>query len=166
MRQFYRRYPEWSKVPVPEHTYSNAWYYAMQQRGDDEARPAVDAYHATLARRSEWVDRMSVLFPPALLQRAFSAVARTDVDSHLAYLTSVAEYHERLKQFFYPPIFKESTVAEVRWTDVPQHYFRDDRPVGPLGGQPGLTLATVALLLLGIGAVTMWYAWRWEQWPD
>jgi hypothetical protein len=71
---------------VPTDRYSNAWYYAMQQRGDDAAAPAAAAYVATLHVRHAWVGRWLWLFPPAALQRALDRMARTDLPSHLAYL--------------------------------------------------------------------------------
>ncbi len=37
MAAFVERYPEWKNAAVPRDRYSNAWYYAMQQRGDDAA---------------------------------------------------------------------------------------------------------------------------------
>jgi len=164
MNGFYERYPEWRDVPVPGDRYSNAWYYAMQQRGDDEARPIVESYHATLEQRSRWVQAALSLSPPALLHAALTGVARTDLDSHLAYLASVADYHESLKRFFFPPIFAEAPIQDVQWGHAPRHWFRDDRPVGLLGGRPGLTFAGVAVVLAGAGAVAMWIVRRRERW--
>jgi Domain of unknown function (DUF3526)/Succinylglutamate desuccinylase / Aspartoacylase family len=100
----------------------------MQQRGDDEARPAVEGYYDTLARRSQWVRQALVLVPPALLQSALNQLARTDLDSHLAYLASVADYHEALKRIFFPAIFDDTTIQDVEWQHVPRHQFRDGRP--------------------------------------
>jgi ABC-2 type transport system permease protein len=53
------------------------------------------------------------------------AVARTDLAAHLAYLDSVAAYHERLKRHFFPAVFAEATVGEVAWDAVPRHAHRD-----------------------------------------
>ena len=125
MERFYQRYPEWRTVAIPTNTYSNGWYYAMQQRGDELARPAADSYRRTLQERERWVASMSVVFPPAVLQRALTGVARTDLDAYLAYLDSVAAHHERVKQHFLPVIFSDATVAEVDWTAAPRHRHRD-----------------------------------------
>jgi hypothetical protein len=83
MARFFERYPEWRGAPVPNDTYSNAWYYAMQQRGDDAAARAVAAYFHALERRRAFASRASFLFPPAVFRRALDEVARTDLDSHL-----------------------------------------------------------------------------------
>jgi ABC-2 type transport system permease protein len=125
MTAFYERYPEWRGTPVPVDRYSNAWYYAMNQRGDDAARQAAAQYRQGLIAREQWVGRASWLCPPALFQRALTRVARTDLDAHLAYLDSVAEYHEALKRFFFPAIFGEATVSDVDWASAPRHRYAD-----------------------------------------
>lgn len=125
MDAFYQRYPEWRSAAVPTDRYSNAWYYAMQQRGDDMAAGAAARYRAGLEAREAWVSRAMLLFPPAVFHRTLSRVARTDLRAHLAYLDSVAAYHERLKRHFLPVIFGNHTVGAVRWDAVPTHRHRD-----------------------------------------
>jgi ABC-2 type transport system permease protein len=154
MESFYRRYPEWRGAPVPEDRYSNAWYYAMQQRGDDEAEPLATAYVDTLERKSRWTARALVLSPPATFQLALNAIARTDLDSHLAYLASVAEYHERLKRHFFPIVFNTISVRSVRWADAPRHWFRDERPTTVPITQ-AVVLAVAALLFVSAGCLLL-----------
>jgi len=125
MTAFYQRYPEWQKVTLPADRYSNGWYYAMQQQGDEQARPAAERYRRSLHERDQWVARASWLLPPAMLQRTLAGVARTDLDAYLAYLDSVAVYHEQLKQHFFPVIFTDATVAEVDWSTARRHRHRD-----------------------------------------
>lgn len=125
MAAFYARYPEWRTAPVPTDRYSNAWYYAMQQRGDDAARAAAERYRQGLEDRDRWVARASWLFPPAAFQRLLARTARTDLQSYLAYQDSVAAYHETLKRHFFPAIFAGTTVGEVNWDAVPRHTHRD-----------------------------------------
>jgi ABC-2 type transport system permease protein len=154
MLGFYARYPEWAGVAVADDKFSNAWYYAMQQQGDDAAAPAAERYRATLDRRHRWTTRALLMFPPAAFQAALNAVARTDLDSHLAYLDSVAAYHERLKRHFFPMIFANSTVAEVDWSSAPVHRFRDQRPLTALTA-PAASLAAGAMLALGVGWISL-----------
>lgn len=125
MEAFYAHYPEWRSTPVPQDTYSNAWYYAMHQRGDDAALAAAERYRTGLQDRDRWIGRASWLFPPAAFQRLLTRIARTDQSSHLAYLDSVAAYHERLKRHFLPVIFSSATVREVDWASAPHHHHRD-----------------------------------------
>ncbi|NOT45594.1 MAG: DUF3526 domain-containing protein, partial [Acidobacteria bacterium] len=121
MDAFYRRYPEWRSYPVPRDRYSNAWYYAMQQRGDDAAEEAAGRYRRGLVAKDAWLARLSWLCPPAAFHRVLTRVARTDLPAYLAYLDSVAAYHERLKQHFLPVIFSDRSVGEVEWSEAPRH---------------------------------------------
>jgi ABC-2 type transport system permease protein len=125
MDAFYRRYPEWRSFSVPRDRYSNAWYYAMQQRGDDMAEQAARRYRQGLEAKDLWLARLSWLCPPAAFHRLLTRVARTDLAGHLAYVDSVAEYHEKLKQHFLPVIFSDQTVADVDWRAAPVHVHQD-----------------------------------------
>ena len=145
MAPFVARYPEWASVPVPTDRYSTAWYYAMQQRGDDQAAPAATAYRAALVARQEWVEGWLRLFPPASMQVALDRLARTDLPGHLAYLDSVASFHEALKRRFLPVMFREPTIAEVNWLDVPRHDYRDEGTARDLL-PAGFTVAIFAAL--------------------
>lgn len=153
MTRFYERYPEWAAVPIPEDTYSNGWYYAMQQRGDEEAAPAAAAYFATLEQRHAWIGRAAAFLPPAAFQAALNGIARTDLESHLEYLRSVAEYHEQLKRYFFPVIFHESTISDVDWDAAPVHTFLARQP-DSLWWFSGVTLAAAAILLI-IGTLSL-----------
>jgi ABC-2 type transport system permease protein len=159
MTRFYRRYPEWRDIPVPEHRYSNAWYYAMQQRGDDEAAPAAAEYRERHTRKLAWTGRALMLFPPALLQSVLNAIARTDLESHLAYLDSVGAYHEALKQYFFPTIFSDASIERVQWQSAPRHVFRDDTPA--IWTRPDTVALTIlAAIVTSLGAIGLWRAER------
>ncbi len=132
MAPFVARYPQWASAPVPTDRYSTAWYYAMQQRGDDEATPAAAAYRDALVARQAWVARWLRLFPPADVQRAIDRMARTDLPAHLAYLDSVASFHEGLTRHFLPVMFREPTIGEVDWRHLPRHDHVDEGVAGDL----------------------------------
>jgi ABC-2 type transport system permease protein len=125
MAAFYERYPEWRHASVPHDRYSNAWYYAMQQRGDEAARDAALRYRRRLEDKDAWVARMSWLSPPTALQRLLTRIAGTDLRAYLAYLDSVAAYHEAVKRHFLPVIFRDATVADVNFADAPKHHHQD-----------------------------------------
>jgi ABC-2 type transport system permease protein len=121
MDGFYARYPEWRGSTVPDHTYSNAWYYAMQQSGDSAAEPAFRAYMGAVAKRHALVRRLGAWLPAVALHNTLASAAETDVDAHLAYLRSVAQYHESLKGFFLPAIFDDRPISAMNWKDAPRH---------------------------------------------
>jgi ABC-2 type transport system permease protein len=153
MQRFYARYPAFARFPVPTDTYSHAWYYAMQHRGDAAAADAAAAYRDALAQRQAWTTRWGVLLPPVAFQRLLNAVAATDTDDRLEYLASVARYHEDLKQFFFPRIFAGATVSQMPWTAAPAHTYHSRSHV-PMG--TALTVVLQALIGLGVA----WWAIR------
>lgn len=150
MAQFYQRYPSYAAATVPTSTYSNAWYYAMQQAGDDAAAPAAARYFEALERRRAFSRRLALWIPPAALQLALTQVARTDLDSHIGYLQSVAAYHEQMKQQFLPAIFDGRPVAAVDWARLPRHQWSDPTP--PQTAAPLASLSVLAGLTLLLGA--------------
>ena len=150
MAGFYERYPEWADVPVPEGVYSNAWYYAMQQRGDDAAAPAAEAYFETLDARRRLASRAFAFIPPASLQLALNAVARTDLESHVAYLHSVAAYHEQLKRHFFPAVFHHTPLHDVDFSRAPRHEHRIDAPASSFRVQLA-ALGAQAMIFGGTG---------------
>jgi ABC-2 type transport system permease protein len=151
MANFYRRYPEYAGFSVPEDRYSDAWYYAMNQRGDDAAEESSTSYRETLGRRVHWSERVAALFPPVAAQAALDRIARTDLTAHLEYLDSVREYHGKLKSFFYPIVFREDPVRSVDWSAVPVHRFEPAAELRALFGSVA-RFAFLALVLFGIGS--------------
>jgi ABC-2 type transport system permease protein len=151
MEAFYARYPEWRGREVPRDRYSIAWYYAMQQRGDAAAEPAFRAYLDAVERRQALVRRLAAWVPPLALTDSLLLVARTDVDSHLAYLRSVADFHEQLKGFFLPAVFDDRPVSAMDWSAAPRHAFRDEAraSAATLVGPHLLHVVGAALVLLG-----------------
>jgi ABC-2 type transport system permease protein len=85
-----------------------------------------------------------VMFPPALFQSALNAIARTDLDAHLAYLDSVASFHEQLKRYFYPVAFHDMPADTVAWNGAPRHRFEEDPATPGRGGPHGVLLAAWA----------------------
>jgi ABC-2 type transport system permease protein len=132
MQRFLRRYPEWSSASVPGDRFSWGWYYAMNQIGDDDAEGAANRYWGTLREREERVHQIAALLPPLSAQLHFSRLAGTDLVSHLEYLQSVRRYHEELKRFFYPVIFREGMVSEVDWSRAPVHRFSEESAAAPV----------------------------------
>jgi ABC-2 type transport system permease protein len=149
MAGFYRRYPEYAAYAVPEDRYSDGWYYAMNHRGDVLAEEASRSYRATLERRALWAGRITVLFPPVAAQEALDRVAGTDLGSHLSYLDSVRRYHEELKAFFYPIVFREDPVRSVDWGAVPEHRYESAGEGTPGPGVLALPLFAALLFALG-----------------
>lgn len=135
MNRFYRKYPEFADVPIHEDKFSWGWYYAMQQMGDEDAAAASESYRAKLKRRSRFTARAAWFLPTVAAQMRFSEIAQTDLESHLRYLDSVRNFHERIRTHFYPHIFRDAKVADVDLRLAPQHEFDNKKTVTLLTSQ-------------------------------
>jgi len=110
----------------------------------------------TLERRRRWTARAATLLPPAALQLAFNDIARTDLESHVNYLQSVADYHERIKAFFFPIVFDDTkSIDAVAWRHAPAHRYRDVTSPAGLYGMHGSALGGAAFALLTIGMMRL-----------
>lgn len=149
MRAFYSRYPEYAHRRVPEDSFSWAWYYAMQQQGDEESAQAADRFREVQRHRETWSRRLAWLAPPALMESALTRLAGTGLDAHAAYLDSVRSYHERIRRHFYPMLFRDPPLPPVEWRAVPRHRFRDEeQPVALPSELLVLAAETAGLVLL------------------
>ncbi len=120
MEPFYEAYPQYRSYPIPEDTYSNGWYFAMQYIADKTAQKDAEALFEKLKRRQEVSAYLSYFVPSLLLQNKFNRIAETDLEDHLKYLESVKKYHKDISEFFYPYLFKGNSIDEKAWEDFPE----------------------------------------------
>lgn len=127
MTKFYEKYPEYKAFPVPEDKFSWGWYYAMQNAGDEESADATARYMEKLRTRDAWTKRAAIFLPTVNAQLNFNALAKTDLQSHLAYLDAVRKYHEKIRTSFYPAIFRNEKVNRETIQSIEIEEFKDDK---------------------------------------
>jgi ABC-2 type transport system permease protein len=159
MVRFYRSYPEWAAMPVPADRFSWPWYYAMQHMGDIDAGPPALEFRQKLNQRIEWSWRAALVFPPVYVHLLFQRLAQTDLRQHLRYLDSIRDFHERLKRFWYAHLFRDTPIAAVDWTAIPDHRLTAEPGLPGLGERlaPFAGLAALALL------AALWCVKRMEK---
>jgi ABC-2 type transport system permease protein len=150
MRRFFTVYPEYSGFEAPADRFSWGWYFAAQHIGDLEAAPAASALRQKLLLRQRWTERLGWLIPTINLQTSLNRLARTDLESHLGYLDSIRQYHERLRRHFYPLLMSQS-VGVADWPATPSHTYTEEhwRPA-PDDSLLALLVVTTALLLAAL----------------
>ncbi len=126
MQRFYTQYPQYRDVPIPEDKFSWGWYYAAQLMGDLEAASATQQYMEKLELRDKWTNWAAVVLPTINTQLALNRLSGNDLRHHLTYLESVREFHTKIREHFYPFIFRDAKVDEVDWSAVPKHSFNND----------------------------------------
>lgn len=126
MSRFYEIYPEYRSVPIPEDKFSWGWYYAMNLMGDLESANSTAQYTEKLRKRDQLTNRAALFLPTINTQLAFNRLTGNDLETHLEFLDSVRRFHKRIREYFYPYIFREAKVEDVDWQKVPAHAFDNE----------------------------------------
>lgn len=152
MEKFFRAHPEWKHTAPPPSGFHWKWYYAFQQLGDESVAPQVAAYREGLLARQRWTARLGWVLPGVGVQTALHRLADTDLQAQLAYQDLIADFHARLRAFYYPYLFNEVRF-EVR-DFAAQPHFSPPAPSTeiPAGQLLGLVLMGVVAWVLGAAA--------------
>ena len=147
MEKFYAIYPQYRDFPIPEDKFSWGWYYAAQLMGDLESRGETENYIKKLELRDYWTNKFALFLPTVNTQMAFNRLSQNDLQSHLDYLESVRKFHAKMREHFYPFIFRNAKVEEVDWKNLPQHEF-DNESRNVNFPAPILGIAALSFMLL------------------
>lgn len=126
MQKFYIKYPQYKEFPIPEDKFSWGWYYAAQLMGDIESANSTESYTEKLQKRDDWANKIALLLPTVNAQLSFNRLSQNDLQSHLDYLESVRDHHKRVREYFYPFIFRNAKTDEVDWQNLPKHRFSNE----------------------------------------
>lgn len=128
LNSFYQHYPQFKKYPFPqEQAFSWYWYFAMQQNGDDQAAPGAKAMNRKLQQRSRFTDMAALMMPGIQTQLALNGIAGSDLQQHLQFQQALRRYHEQLRLYFYPSIFREQPVESINWSQFKlKRYYGDN----------------------------------------
>ena len=152
MEKFFRTHPEWKHTaPLPS-GFHWKWYYAFQQLGDESVAPQVAAYGEGLLARQEWTARLGWLLPGVGVQAALHRQADTDLQAQLAYQDRIADFHARLRAYYYPYLFNEVRFGLRDFAAQPRFSPSDKSAETPAGQLLGLVLMAVLALVLGVAA--------------
>ncbi len=106
MTPFIERHPEWRDHADVKRPFEWKWYYAFQQVGDQSVEKMSQRYRSGRRRRDDLTGWLSVVSPPAWLERSLQTLAKTDVEATLGYEASVRAFHAELREFYYPRLFE------------------------------------------------------------
>lgn len=126
MDRFYKKYPQFKDIPIPEDKFTWGWYYAMQEMGDFESADATERYSQKLAQRKGFTEKVAWFLPTVNTQLQFNEIASTDLESHLEYLESVRQFHSNIRQTYYPHIFKDAKLSDIDLKKAPTHSFKNE----------------------------------------
>jgi ABC-2 type transport system permease protein len=143
MDRFFGSHPQWQgTAPLPS-GFHWKWYYAFQQLGDESVAAPVAAYRDSLRARQRWTVRVGWLLPGVGAQAALHRLAHTDLEAQLAYQDAIADFHGRLRAFYYPYLFNELSFGEADFAAQPRF-----EPAPQASAMPAAPLAGLALMAL------------------
>ena len=152
MEKFFRTHPEWRHTaPLPS-GFHWKWYYAFQQLGDQSVAPQVAAYREGLLARQRWTSRLGWLLPGVGVQAALHRQADTDLQAQLAYQDRIADFHARLRAYYYPYLFNDVRFGLRDFAAQPRFSPSARSAAAPAGQLLGLGLMAMAVLALGVAA--------------
>ena len=147
LKKFYDHYPQFEEFGYPTEGFNWTWYYAMQQMGDDYARDT-EAHRKKMTERETASKQLSAFLPNMHLQLAFNELAGTSLDEHLNFLDSTANFHEELRLFFYPKIFKGESGNSLDWKLFKAEFFKKHVNKHVLGLLTPLILTSILMVFL------------------
>ncbi|KIO78323.1 hypothetical protein TH53_04550 [Pedobacter lusitanus] len=126
MDKFYKHYPQFKQYAFPEElTFSWYWYYAMQQMGDDDAAFSATRITEKLNQRQHFTHMTTLLLPGIETQSGLNQLAGSDLQAHTGFLQKLKAYHEKVRLFFYPLIFKEAKAENINWKQFRIEHYTD-----------------------------------------
>jgi len=147
LQKFYNHYPQFQEFGYPTEGFNWTWYYAMQQMGDDDSAKDTEALWQKMAERETASKQLSAFLPNMHLQLAFNELAGTSLDQHLNFLDATGNFHEELRLFFYPEIFKEVSADTIDWKQFEPEYFERNINHGNWGILLPLVLASILMFI-------------------
>lgn len=117
--KFFKTHPKWSSTPPVHGRFHWKWYYAMHQAGDDAVAPQATLYRQSLVGRESWTRLVGLVLPSVGAQVALHRVANTDLEGQLAYMDQVADFHQRLRHYYYPFLFHERPFGKDAFEALP-----------------------------------------------
>jgi ABC-2 type transport system permease protein len=148
--RFFVNHPEWRGREEFEGRFHWKWYYAIHQAGDESVADDVAAYRNSLAARENATQALGFVLPGVGAMNVLHRIADTDIKGQFAYQDSIAAFHERLRQFYYPYLFNDRVFTRADFANIPRY---ESRPTtGTLATGSLAALALLALLTVYVGA--------------
>lgn len=149
INSFFSHYPQFKNYPIPEGDFNWLWYYAMQQMGDDESLKEAKELHEKLVQRNEASANIAQFIPTLHLQIQLNEITKAGLKNQLLFWDEMGKFHEKLRLYFYPKIFRETPTSSENWTKFTVQTFTDNSPVNYL--KLFLPLLVFVLLFGGLG---------------
>lgn len=120
MDAFITTHPQWKEYVSMQSMFEWKWYYAFQQVGDQIAAPLAKQYLIAAQEKYKLAGYISLISPPLLFQRYLTRMANTDALAALEYEQKIRDFHQRLRQFYYPFLFTKNKFEKKNLKNIPK----------------------------------------------
>jgi len=120
MEPFIELYPALAPYTRMSSEFEWKWYYAFQQMGDVKAAKLSKAYRDAAEKKYDLAGVVSWFSPPLLLQRSLTRAADTDSIAAYAYEQKIRDYHQQLREFYYPWLFYKGDPTKTALENMPR----------------------------------------------
>jgi ABC-2 type transport system permease protein len=149
MDKFYSHYPQFKNEILPDTEFSWLWYYAMQQSGDDDSAIQSGELEAKLEQRNETGKWIAQFVPTLHTQLQLNAITKSDLGNQLLFLKETKQFHEKMRLYFYPKIFKNVPVNQENWAKFKVETFKDSSKLNFTKSFLPLFLFSIVLITFG-----------------
>ncbi|WP_299312079.1 DUF3526 domain-containing protein [uncultured Aquimarina sp.] len=150
IEKFYKHYPQFKKHGYPTDGFNWLWYYAMQQMGDDDSKNEQEALKEKIKLREQTSRQIASVIPNMHLQLVFNRLSGTSMSQQMDYLEATDAFHERLRLFFYPKIFKKQNADTVDWSQFTPEYHKTTSNISPIQSVIPIIIALIFMILISI----------------
>jgi ABC-2 type transport system permease protein len=123
MDKFFALYPQWTDTTEIQGRFAWRWYYAFHHLGDVAVTDLAQGYQQGLQARHQLVEQLNVWSVPVNVQTIFNAMAGSDLPSYVGFLQSATQYHDSLREFYYPFLFNQVAFSNADYAKEPRHSF-------------------------------------------
>jgi ABC-2 type transport system permease protein len=146
---FFRWHPEWRHTPPVIGRFHWKWYYAFHHVADRTVQPMVAADEQAMRRRDRIGAWIGAFVPAVGMQNVIDGMADNGNRRLIAHRHAVAEFHDRMRRYFYPFVFDERPFGVADFAAIPKPRPAVSASTHAPHAWSGL-IALLALLTLGI----------------
>ncbi|OJJ21751.1 hypothetical protein BKI52_14720 [marine bacterium AO1-C] len=117
-KDFYPKYPQYNDGDTLSF---NKWFYAGYLLMDEEARKINQKFEQQLQKRKTLGKQWLWITPAVLAQEKLNQVAQTGQEAQQQYLQKAEAFHAKLRDFYYPRIFKDKKIKVQEISKIPRY---------------------------------------------
>lgn len=109
---FNKFHAENPQFPKEDTTHFYSWYYAGFSVMDKELEPLIEKFESQVNSRNNLLEKWIWISPAALIHEHLASISKTNRKSHLNFVESTKDYHQRLRTIYLTKLFSKENFTE------------------------------------------------------